>query len=170
MGLNENHRRWSVSRLLDRSDAIRLINPAAMEDKAFKYIYGRRIQRDIRRPLMWLFAVIAKYQRPATAGKLNELVCEANDCCVPTARKHVKRAVDLQLISEESNGRETYYFLSDDQFQKARELINLLKIIPKVICEQEKNPVDPIAGKDLIARQVYYNIISTFDEKGEIRS
>jgi hypothetical protein len=151
--------------LLGRREAIWFINRAALEDAAYKLVYKRKVLREIRRPLMYLVGYQAKYNEWPSAKKLNALVQEANECSLPTARKHVKRAVDLGLISrekDEGDARMVYYFLNEKQRCRAQEIITLLSRIDKVVEEQAANPYDKDAGRDLVPPGMYYNIIETF--------
>jgi hypothetical protein len=156
--------------LARREDTIWLINRPAMEDKAFEYVYGRPIPRDLRRPLMWVVAYQAKYGTHPTAEKLNKLVCDANDCSRPIARKHIKRAAskDFKLITEERDGKYKYYSRDAEEVLKSRQIINLLKKIDAVLHMQEKDPFDLNAGRDLVPLEVYYNLadVSDFDKEG----
>jgi len=148
---------------MDRTDVIWLINRPAMEDQVFEYIYGKEIPRDIRRPLMWLVAYQAKYKAHAPAEKLNETVEIANRCTRPTARKHIKRARSLGLLSEEKEGKNVFYFLDHSQINKVRAVIALLKKIEAVVVIQANNPHDKKAGSDLLPADVYYNLIDVAD-------
>src|ERR1700693_4322861 len=100
-----------IAPLMGRIEAIKLINDPAMRDRIYKHVYGKKIVRDDRRPLMWAVAFQAKYRSHPQAEKLNALVMKANDRTRPVARDTIRRAVDLGLISEEREGRNTYYFL-----------------------------------------------------------
>jgi hypothetical protein len=146
------------SMLLGRVEAIRLINRPAMEDQLYELVYGREVPREIRRVLMWITAFQAKYRQHAPAEKLNELVRTANDCCRPVARKQIKLAVDLGLLSEEPDGRNTFYYLNALQLMRVRRVIELLRSIDKVVDIQERNPSDKTAGSNLLPPEVYYNI------------
>jgi len=145
--------------LMDRKAAILLINGSAMEDCAYKSVYGAKVLRDIRTVPMWISAHHAKYRAHPKAEQLYELVGYANDTARPTTRECVKRAVDLGLVSLEKKGRFTYYYLTPDQMKKATAIIDYLAIIPEVVKLQVKNPYDKTAGRHLLPAEVYYNII-----------
>jgi len=146
--------------LLGRVDAIRLINRPAMEDQLFSYVYGCEVHRDIRRPLMWTAAHHAKYGQHAPAEKLNGLVRTANRCSRPVARKHIKRAVDIGLLSEEREGKNVFYYLDPAQVKNVRRVTTLMPVIDRVVEIQAQKPKDKTAGSDLLPPEVYYNIIA----------
>jgi histone H3/H4 len=108
-------------KLLGRTAAIRFINQHAMEDNAYEYVYGVRVARDVRRPLMRLSGAEAEHNKHPTAEMLNELVRDANNCSKPTARKTIKRAVDCGLITEERDGANVFYFLTAEEIADNRE-------------------------------------------------
>lgn len=153
-----------LSMFMDRNDVVWLINRPAMEDRIFPHVYGAKVQRDVRRALTWLVAFQAKYKAHAPAEKLNELVEIANDCSRPVARARIKRAIDLGLLSQESDGKNVFYFLNGPQMRKARQVIALLRVLDKVIEKQDENPHDPLAGSELLPRDVYYNVLDNFSK------
>jgi hypothetical protein len=144
---------------MGRKAAIRFVNRPAMEGLAYKSVYGRAISRDVRRALMWLAVYQAKYLEQPPAEKLNASLQTANDCSRPTARGHLKLAVDWGLISEEEDGVNTFYFLSPAQVEKANRLLDLLDAIADVVRLQSQNPSDKRAGSHLVPAEVYYNVI-----------
>lgn len=146
---------------------IYMINRSAMEDLAYKYVYGCEVPRDIRRPMMWVIAHQAKYKAHPTAEKLNVLVRAANDCTRPVARKHIKRAADLKLITEEREGRKVIYSLDPDQEGRARLIVKLTKAIDRAVAAQAANPTDLRAGAEHVPAEVYYHLadVAAFAEQ-----
>src|SRR5215510_3536931 len=134
---------------MQRKAAIRFVNGPSMQDLAYEYVYGRRIERDICRALMWTAAHQAKYRAHPCAEKLHQMLRKANDCSLPVTRKDARRAVDYVLITKEKDGTNVYYFLTPAQVENARELLKLLDLIPEVVRVQEKSPHDKRAGADL---------------------
>jgi len=149
--------------LMGRKAAIRFVNASAMEGRIYKHVYGRPISRDVRRALMWVVVHQAKHSRHPSAEKLNGMLQVANECSRPTARKHIRLAVDRGLISEETDGVNVFYFLTPVQIEKAAGLLNLLDIVPDVVRLQVMNPYDKRAGSDRVPAEVYYNVIDAND-------
>lgn len=114
-----------------RRAAIQHVNDEAMKDHAYEHVYGVKVLRRHRRPLMWLAAHEAKYSRHPTASKLGIMVEQANDCSEPSARKDIKWAEDHGLLSSERDGTEVFYFLSPEQREKFNLLTHFLSVIPK---------------------------------------
>jgi hypothetical protein len=150
------------STLMGRVEAIWSINPLAMEELVYKYIYKRNITQGLRDVVNVLIMLQAKRLEHATAEKLNEVVRDANECSRPSARNLIKRAVALKLITEDKDGRNVFYFLSSDQEHRARKVISLKPIVWKVVAIQADSPLDKTAGSGLLPRECYYNVIAYF--------
>src|SRR5262245_2798856 len=84
-------RRFSAT-LMGSKAAILLINQSVMEGRAYRYIYGQAVTRDVRRALMYTVVYQATHRRHPPAEKLNELLQTANECSRPKARNQIKRA------------------------------------------------------------------------------
>jgi hypothetical protein len=154
------------SALLGTAAAVRFINRAAMEDLAYKYVYGFFVDPRARRALWYLAGVEARYRKHPGAEKLNELVRDANECSKPVARNAIKRAVSpFGLISQEKDGVNTIYFASPEQYAKVERLMEILDAISEVIKVQLKNPRDLQAGSTLVPPEVYYNVLAEWTKK-----
>jgi hypothetical protein len=153
------------SKLFGETAAISFINRPAMEDQAYRYVYGVSVDASTRRALWYLAGVEARYQRHPGAEKLNELVREAIARTKPVARNAIKRAVSLGLISEEKDGVNTFYFATPDQAAKAERLMEILDSIPDVVKAQLKNPLDLQAGNTLVPAEVYFNVLAEWTKK-----
>jgi hypothetical protein len=103
----------------------------ALQDHAYEELYGCNVPLNVRRVLRCVIRLQEECKSHPTAEKLNERVRIANRVSSrSTARTDIRRAVDCSLISEEEDGRETFYFLSADQLDKASKLRHLLDAIP----------------------------------------
>jgi hypothetical protein len=169
------------ARLMTREMAIQLVNPSAIEDRIWQVFVGPKVHRDVRRPLMWLAPPEVKYNTHPAATKLNELVQTANERKIPATRRTIKRSVDLDLISEEVEGRETFYYVDAHQFATTNFILLYRDMIQDVVRKQVADPYNPTAGIELferlanqlpknlqlpngvqpseVASKVYYNII-----------
>lgn len=152
-----------------RLEAIDAINYDAMVDRSFEHVYGRVIERDIRRPLMWLTASELKNRRHTTSGDLVEMVGVANDCSAPVARGHIKTAEAWGMLSTEKDGVVLYHFLDSSQRAKWNLVLKLNGIARRVVEAQLADPNDLRAGIELFpedAREdVYYHIIAEIMKK-----
>lgn len=144
--------------------AIMLINPPAMEELAYKLVYGKIIPVAVRRPFMWVVAYLAKTGEHMPAMKLLEVVMEANDVTPPTARRHIRDARGFGLIDfYQEKGSRRYLPQQPGEPNKQKRLCKLLAQIREVAAIQLTKPEDHLAGIELFDeadRAVYYNIVA----------
>ena len=108
------------------------------------------------------FMVAMMFDGVVNGEVLNLRVQMQNEVGESTARKHILEVTSMKLLSEQkspNDGRGIVYSFADGVQAKFAEYSKLELEILEVIKTQIANPTDPRAGSDLIAEDLYFNVI-----------
>lgn len=158
--------------LMQRRHAIIAVNHKAMQEEAFLSVYpevSKHPKQKILRGVMAVFDMQihseAMDKRPPMAEDLKDRVCLALECSRPTAFKFIDKTVDLGILSRRRDGVHVQTFFDVAQSSQARKVLSFYEIIPDVVSAQLKDVFNANAGRELLPREVYYNVVASYDEK-----
>lgn len=152
----------------------RHINRLRMEDKAYRYIYGRPVVHSLRIALIALLQEYAhkRYDIHPESQLLlvdqRRVQDKVSRSHIPpqsenTARKALAEAISFGLMTKAARGEglkgnKAYIYFSGEQYEKVKRLHLLFIKIDEVIAAQSRSPDNKWAGNDIVPREVFYNI------------
>lgn len=152
------------------AETIAIINRPLMEDAAWRYVYGSKIEQRLRDVINWTAVLATFFNGQVPTMRLVEAVEAALDSTRPTARKYIEVAYERRLVSRQpdyDDERRTNYFLSAQQIRMRNDVSDLINAIDDVLAAQVAEPTNPVAGADRLPAEVYQNVVSKLSNMRE---
>lgn len=147
--------------MIDASFAMRE-NATVMEDRAWRHFFGRPVEVHERRLIDTVFSVRRIYGE-ARKTEVQAAIMIDMGVSLPVARNHLKEAVQKGLLVCSPNGGDDRSDLITIPFDVAQWVAAIGSYIPKiwkVAAIQALNLDDPIAGKNMLDIDIYFNCMS----------
>jgi hypothetical protein len=135
-------------------------NAVMMEDRAYRWLFGREVNEDIRTVLRWILLLQHKYGKAPTM-ELRDAVSAVQDVGASVARTYMHDAEERGYAGSKPGdlGNELLWTLKAEAKVKWLRVQSLRPRIAEVVGIQLSDPTNRTAGADLLPPEVYYNIV-----------
>jgi hypothetical protein len=148
--------------MIDRNEALIIsFNGEVMEDLAYRYVFGREVDQDLRAVLRWILVLQHRFDRVPTM-ELREAVAAAIGTGTAVARERMHEVEYRGYAGSKQGdlGNELLWNFKPGWRENWLEVQRLRLQIAEVVRRQLADPTNPAAGAELVPGQVYYNAIA----------